>query len=734
MARDLTLPTVSVLMANHNGARHLEQAVASVLEQTLASLELIVVDDGSTDDSLARLSRLAAGDPRIRLTSRPVAGGPGAARNLALSLAQGEFVAVVDSDDFIHPERLERMVQEAVDSGAHIVIDDLLIFPDGGKGRPWTLLRGDLARTPQWIELPDYIRSNALYGPVPSLGFAKPLIRRQALAQARVTYEEDLPVGEDFDLVARAMASGLTLRCTPRIGYFYRKHPQSISHRLDQPRLEAMVANAAWFSARHGSPAIASALSAREASIDAALGLDEIIQALKARRPLDAAAAAMRRPAGALLLRVPISDRIRQAWSRLRGGERAPSGAGKIVVLSRQRVVGSTNGSSTYLLSMCRALVDAGHRVSFLGPTPATFGRWPVLKLSAEMDLFDEVRIRGGLRIGRWIVAKDPRILGRALLTGVEKVLAKARIRPAGWVAPAPYAIAAPATRADQLFVARHARGAKALLCDYAFAAPLAPYALTPAAQRLVVMHDLFSSRAAQFAAVGGSDSVAALSAEAEYALLGQADVILAVQQDEAAAVAANLPNRQVVTTPMAANPARAPAPGQAPHILFVGSNTAPNVVGLKWLFDKVWPALLARRPDARLTVAGNVSRALDGAPAGVNVLGPVPDLAPLYARAAVVVSPLITGSGLKIKLVEALAAGKAVVATSVSLQGVERELAPVIRRADDPQVFADHIADLLDDDAARAALAAAGLAAARDFFGAEACYGPMLSLISESA
>ncbi|MDG2520301.1 glycosyltransferase [Caulobacter segnis] len=734
MARDLASPTVSVLMANHNGARHLAEAVRSVLASTLSGLELIVVDDASTDDSIALLSRLAESDPRMRVLARPSSGGPGAARNLALSQAQGEFLAVVDSDDFIHPERLEALVAEARGSGAHIVIDDLLIFADDGGSQPRTLLRGDLAKRPQWIALPDYIRSNRLYGSAPSLGFAKPLIRRQVLAEAGVTYAEDLPVGEDFDLIARAMGKGMTLWCTPRIAYFYRKHPQSISHRLDRPRLEAMAANAVRLRQAVGSSKTAAALSSLEASIDAALGLDDIVLALKARRPAAALAAAMRTPAGAALLRVPVQDKLGQALARLRGAERAADGAGKVVVLSRQRVVGSTNGSSTYLLSLCRALREAGHRVTWLGPTPATFGRWPVLKLSDEMALFDAVRIRGGLRVGRWVVAKDPRILGRALLTGIEKGLAKLKLKPSGWVKPAPYAIAAPATRADQMFVARHARGAKALLCDYAFAAPLAPYALTPAARRLVVMHDLFSSRAAQFAAVGGSDSVAALSAEAEYALLGQADIILAVQQDEAAAVAANLPGRQVVTTPIAADPVSSAAPGRAPEILFVGSNTAPNVVGLHWLFDKVWPALIARRPDARLTVVGNVSRALDGAPQGVTVLGPVPDLAPLYAGAAVVVSPLITGSGLKIKLVEALAAGKAVVATSVSLQGVERELSSVVRRADEPEVFAAHIADLLDDDEARAALAAAGLAAARDVFGARACYGPMLSLIAEPA
>jgi succinoglycan biosynthesis protein ExoO len=104
-----------------------------------------------------------------------------------------------------------------------------------------------------------------------------------------------------------------------------------------------------------------------------------------------------------------------------------------------------------------------------------------------------------------------------------------------------------------------------------------------------------------------------------------------------------------------------------------------------------------------------------------------VPDLAPHYRDAAVVVSPLLAGSGLKIKLIEALGHGKAVVATGITLQGVRVECAPALRPIDEPAAFAAEIVTLLKDPSLRLMRAAASLRVARDSFSAEACYAGLL-------
>jgi GT2 family glycosyltransferase len=99
------MPTVSVITPAFNAAGFLSTAVASVLAQTFADLELLIVDDGSTDDTLAVSRRLAAGDARVRVLHQPNA-GPGPARNTAFREARGRYFAFLDSDDEWHPEFL----------------------------------------------------------------------------------------------------------------------------------------------------------------------------------------------------------------------------------------------------------------------------------------------------------------------------------------------------------------------------------------------------------------------------------------------------------------------------------------------------------------------------------------------------------------------------------------------------------------------------------------------------
>lgn len=102
---------VSVIMPVHNGERFVAQAVESVLAQTHASLELIVIDDASTDASLDLVREYAKRDQRIRITSTGSASGsPAVPRNLGLDLARGNYVALLDSDDIWRSDKLARQL------------------------------------------------------------------------------------------------------------------------------------------------------------------------------------------------------------------------------------------------------------------------------------------------------------------------------------------------------------------------------------------------------------------------------------------------------------------------------------------------------------------------------------------------------------------------------------------------------------------------------------------------
>ncbi|MFD2578375.1 glycosyltransferase [Novosphingobium colocasiae] len=149
--------------------------------------------------------------------------------------------------------------------------------------------------------------------------------------------------------------------------------------------------------------------------------------------------------------------------------------------------------------------------------------------------------------------------------------------------------------------------------------------------------------------------------------------------------------------------------------------------------FDQVWPSIRRQRPDTQLDIAGSVASAFPGGgPPGVHFHGMVPDLAPLYAAAGVAISPLTFGSGLKIKLVEALAHGKAVVATATTLQGVEDTCGGAVIQADDAARFADAVVALAQAPDRRVALAAAALDCARRHFSSQACHAAFIAWLEE--
>ena len=102
----MTQPVISCIIGVYNGERYIGEALDSILAQTYRPLEILVADDGSTDSTSAIVTSYG---PKVRYFWQPNA-GPGAARNLGLSKAQGEFIAFLDADDLWHPEKLERQL------------------------------------------------------------------------------------------------------------------------------------------------------------------------------------------------------------------------------------------------------------------------------------------------------------------------------------------------------------------------------------------------------------------------------------------------------------------------------------------------------------------------------------------------------------------------------------------------------------------------------------------------
>ena len=140
-------PDVSVILPAYNAARCLERAVRSALAQEGVSLEIVIVDDASTDATAEVVRHLAAEDSRVRPLRNEVNGGAAISRNRACQAARGRWLAVLDADDAYLPGRLARLVAVAEAEGLDVLADMLLLY-DLAAGQRTT--RGNTATMAGW--------------------------------------------------------------------------------------------------------------------------------------------------------------------------------------------------------------------------------------------------------------------------------------------------------------------------------------------------------------------------------------------------------------------------------------------------------------------------------------------------------------------------------------------------------------------------------------------------------
>ncbi|MCX5078079.1 glycosyltransferase [Streptomyces sp. NPDC054949] len=214
------LPDISVIIAAYNAMPYLTECLDSVAGQTLgmARLEIIAVDDGSTDGTGAELDRFAALHPQVRVVHQANSGGPGGPRNRALDLARGRFVFALDADDYLGPEALERLLTMADAQGSDIVL-----------GRHVGLGRTVSEKAYRHTEVADLYTSEVYR----SLHVAK-LIRRQIIEADRIRFPVDLWYGEDQVFVTAAYLAAGTISVVGDYDCYYlrlREDGQNITSR-----------------------------------------------------------------------------------------------------------------------------------------------------------------------------------------------------------------------------------------------------------------------------------------------------------------------------------------------------------------------------------------------------------------------------------------------------------------------------------------------------------------------
>ncbi|HEY4032067.1 MAG TPA: glycosyltransferase family 2 protein [Caulobacteraceae bacterium] len=219
---------VCVIIAAKNARATIARAVSSALAEVAVG-EVVVVDDGSTDDTAALARSVDDGTDRLQVLHLPRNLGPAAARNRGIRASSAPYITVLDADDYWLPGRLQTLLAEMKDHD--FVADDLLRVVEGREDEPPATLTGGALTLPADISLADFALANVSRKgrDRQELGFLKPVMRRAFLQDHNLAYDETLRLGEDYVLYAQALARGARFRLIPACGYVAVERAASIS-------------------------------------------------------------------------------------------------------------------------------------------------------------------------------------------------------------------------------------------------------------------------------------------------------------------------------------------------------------------------------------------------------------------------------------------------------------------------------------------------------------------------
>lgn len=419
------MPTfdVSIIMPNFNCEPYIAQSIRSALQQCGVSVEVVFVDDASSDGSVAVAQAMADEFPGLVQVHRlEQNSGSAVARNMALRHANGRWLAVLDSDDLMYPHRLAKLIEAADEQGADIIADDLLTFYDDGKRAPHGLLGGNHARGGHHVSLADFVRGNPMYGRYGSLGYVKPMVRAEKWRDSGVWYDPALRLAQDYDFLLRLLEHGLEFYLLPEPWYFYRKHSSSNSAKLKRAQIEALKQADIEFSQRiAGQTEVEAARLERHASLDRALAFDTLVGAIKGRQWGVALAEMARNPGAAALLALPIQARV----DRMRRQRATADLPGACAAVLTSRVLDDEGRARLDAIGLALREKSLSPRLVLpFAPDAQTPDSFP----AADLGSYDQVSMAGWERRGdRYVKVAgpsfEPLIVAQSAYPSLEAVL-----------------------------------------------------------------------------------------------------------------------------------------------------------------------------------------------------------------------------------------------------------------------------------------------------------------------
>jgi len=216
-------PTVSVIVPVYNGERYLSACIDSILSQTFTDMEILFVNDGSSDRSAEILAEYAARDARIRVITQKNS-GVGAARNAALDACTGEYIRFIDCDDTLPPESMQVLVDKARANESDLVI---AAFNEWWSGKKF--LR-DLMKSESTLDCNDFLQDLTRYPQSFFFGVLwNKLFRREYIAAHHIRFTPDMSWGEDFAFVMQYLVYAERVSYTRTPVYDYRRNPNGLT-------------------------------------------------------------------------------------------------------------------------------------------------------------------------------------------------------------------------------------------------------------------------------------------------------------------------------------------------------------------------------------------------------------------------------------------------------------------------------------------------------------------------
>lgn len=309
MAHNIS-PDISVIIPTYNVATYIKAAITSALTQKGVSIEIIMIDDKSSDDTVAIAK--SVNDPRLEIIELSRNGGPSVARNKGFEIAKGEWIAVLDGDDVFEDGRLTRLLVEATKSQADIIVDNLNVYREDNQSIS-PMFTSPEFQSPTIIDLAHFIRGNQLFLGGYALGYLKPLFKSTFLKSHGLSYSTDIHIGEDYLLMAECLAKGAKCVTCPQAGYRYTVRAGSISHRLNQDAVSRIENADKYFISKY--PLTGEALVAqtkRTDNLKLAFSFTELVDAIKGKKIADIIKILISQPICIFYLWRPIATRIKR--------------------------------------------------------------------------------------------------------------------------------------------------------------------------------------------------------------------------------------------------------------------------------------------------------------------------------------------------------------------------------------------------------------------------------------